>query len=317
MVAVGGRLGRGDRHVVLPKRTQIGNLWLTVANHFGRRQTRSARALARSSCSEVTAMRHVVHGSAAVGAALLAVSPVLSRRVRTRPRGAGWRSRGRARAGQAAGAVTAVAPDGTTALHWAARGGDAVALDLLIKAGADVNAANRYGVTPLALAVARRPRRRRAGAARRGRQGQGRRRRAARRADAADARGPHRQRRGDEGAARRGVERQREARRAPGPLPWCGRRSPTAARRCALLAEAGADLNVASQPHQRIRTRRTACGLNGLEKDVSYVGQTVLPKGGWTATMYGRARGRGRCGARARRCRRESQRAGSRRARRR
>ena len=26
-------------------------------------------------------------------------------------------------------------------------------------------------------------------------------------------------------------------------------------------------------------------GLNGLEKGVSYVGQTVLPKGGWTATM--------------------------------
>jgi hypothetical protein len=35
MVAVGGRLGRGDRHVVLPQRTQIGNLWLTVANHMG------------------------------------------------------------------------------------------------------------------------------------------------------------------------------------------------------------------------------------------------------------------------------------------
>jgi hypothetical protein len=35
MVAVGGRLGKGDRHVVLPQRTQIGNLWLTVANHMG------------------------------------------------------------------------------------------------------------------------------------------------------------------------------------------------------------------------------------------------------------------------------------------
>jgi hypothetical protein len=35
MVAVGGRLGRGDRHVVLPHRTQIGNLWLTVSNHMG------------------------------------------------------------------------------------------------------------------------------------------------------------------------------------------------------------------------------------------------------------------------------------------
>jgi hypothetical protein len=35
MVAVGGRLGRGNRHVVLPPRTQIGNLWLTVSNHMG------------------------------------------------------------------------------------------------------------------------------------------------------------------------------------------------------------------------------------------------------------------------------------------
>jgi hypothetical protein len=34
MVAVGGGVGRGNRHVVLPKQTQIGNLWLTVANRF-------------------------------------------------------------------------------------------------------------------------------------------------------------------------------------------------------------------------------------------------------------------------------------------
>ena len=35
MVAVGGGAGRGYRHVVMPERTQIGNLWLSVANHFG------------------------------------------------------------------------------------------------------------------------------------------------------------------------------------------------------------------------------------------------------------------------------------------
>jgi len=34
MVAIGGGVGRGDRHVVLPERTEIGNLWLSVANHF-------------------------------------------------------------------------------------------------------------------------------------------------------------------------------------------------------------------------------------------------------------------------------------------
>jgi hypothetical protein len=34
MVAVGGGL-KGGRHVVLPKKTEIGNLWLTVANRYG------------------------------------------------------------------------------------------------------------------------------------------------------------------------------------------------------------------------------------------------------------------------------------------
>lgn len=43
-------------------------------------------------------------------------------------------------------------PDGTTALHWAARLRDAATVDLLVKAGANVSAANRYGVTPLSLA---------------------------------------------------------------------------------------------------------------------------------------------------------------------
>ena len=40
-------------------------------------------------------------------------------------------------------------PDGTTALHWAADRDDLPIVDLLIAAGANVKAANRYGVTPL------------------------------------------------------------------------------------------------------------------------------------------------------------------------
>src|SRR5580692_8405867 len=44
-------------------------------------------------------------------------------------------------------------PDGTTALHWAVRRDDLATADALIKAGADVKAANRYGVTPMALAA--------------------------------------------------------------------------------------------------------------------------------------------------------------------
>lgn len=42
--------------------------------------------------------------------------------------------------------------DGTTALHWASHFNDRALVERLIKAGADVNAANRYGVTPLMLA---------------------------------------------------------------------------------------------------------------------------------------------------------------------
>ena len=35
LVAVGGGVGAGNRHLVLPQRTQIGNLWLSVAHQFG------------------------------------------------------------------------------------------------------------------------------------------------------------------------------------------------------------------------------------------------------------------------------------------
>ena len=42
--------------------------------------------------------------------------------------------------------------DGTTALHWAVRNGDATLVDRLLRAGAKATTANRYGVTPLPLA---------------------------------------------------------------------------------------------------------------------------------------------------------------------
>ncbi len=43
--------------------------------------------------------------------------------------------------------------DGMTALHWAVRADDAETVDVLIRAGANASAANRYGVTPLSLAA--------------------------------------------------------------------------------------------------------------------------------------------------------------------
>src|SRR5690348_6663893 len=45
--------------------------------------------------------------------------------------------------------VNATEADGTTALHWAAYHNDVEAADLLIRAGAKVNAANDLGVTAL------------------------------------------------------------------------------------------------------------------------------------------------------------------------
>ena len=49
--------------------------------------------------------------------------------------------------------VTLAQPDGTTALHWAAHWNDLDMANLLLRAGARPNAANRYGDTPLAEAA--------------------------------------------------------------------------------------------------------------------------------------------------------------------
>src|ERR1700752_5390805 len=43
-------------------------------------------------------------------------------------------------------------PDGTTALHWAVNWGDLDSAELLMLFGADLNAKNDYGTTPLLLA---------------------------------------------------------------------------------------------------------------------------------------------------------------------
>jgi ankyrin repeat protein len=51
--------------------------------------------------------------------------------------------------------VNAPQPDGTTALHWAARADDIEMAKMLISAGANSKATDRYGLTPLTLAAQR------------------------------------------------------------------------------------------------------------------------------------------------------------------
>src|SRR5215510_1109872 len=48
--------------------------------------------------------------------------------------------------------VNSVGPDGTTSLHWAVRADDLQKVESLIRAGAKVNVADRYDITPLNLA---------------------------------------------------------------------------------------------------------------------------------------------------------------------
>jgi hypothetical protein len=50
--------------------------------------------------------------------------------------------------------VNTAQPDGSTALHWAVRGDDFETTQLLIRAGAKISVATRYGVTPIYLACA-------------------------------------------------------------------------------------------------------------------------------------------------------------------
>ena len=107
--------------------------------------------------------------------------------------------------------VNAAEVDGTTALHYAAHLDSLAAADLLIRAGANVRAANRYGVTPLWLACVNGSAAmvEQAADCRRGREH-----RNAGRRHGADDGGADRQRGGREGAAR--ARRQRERAREAG-----------------------------------------------------------------------------------------------------
>jgi ankyrin repeat protein len=180
--------------------------------------------------------------------------------------------------------VNAREADGTTALHWAVRAADQSALDLLVAAGADVNAANRYGVTPLSLAAKGRSAAIVAALLKAG-------------ADlkAAETTLPdgqtllmHAARVGDVATLRAlvgagGDVNARETRTGTTAAMWAAAGNRAGAVR--VLAEAGADLNVLSKMTAYPHTQNGVL-LSGLEEGVTYVGQTVLPRGGWSAAMF-------------------------------
>ncbi len=180
--------------------------------------------------------------------------------------------------------VNATEADGTSALHWAVRAGDSATSELLIRAGAHINAANRYGVTALSLA------------ARHGR---------AELIDllikssanvkTAESTLPEGQtlvmlaaRTGRVDAVKRLIAagsdvNARETRTGTTALVWAA--SSNRADAIRALVESGADLNVLSKVTNYPHTQNGVL-LSGLEEGVSYVGQTVLPRGGWSALMY-------------------------------
>jgi uncharacterized protein len=180
--------------------------------------------------------------------------------------------------------VDAAEPDGTTSLHWAVRANDIEMTELLLRAGAHVNVANRYGVTPLSLAsengnsvmvsILLKAGAEVAAADRNLADGQTVLMLAARSGNVETV----------EALLQHGSNvNATESRTGTTALMWAALEDQAPALRA--LQKAGAAINTESAithyPH-------TPPGVVGdkLEEGVSYVGQTPLPKGGWTALMY-------------------------------
>jgi ankyrin repeat protein len=172
----------------------------------------------------------------------------------------------------------------TTPLHQAVLTGDRVAARQLIRSGADVNAANRYGVTPLLVAAQRGHAEcidllLKNGAS----------------VTTAEAKLPdgqtllmHAARTGNIASMKSLIAagsniNARETRTGTTAAIWAATSNRADAVR--LLAEAGADLNVLSKITSYPHTQNGVL-LSGLEEGYSYVGQTVLPRGGWSAVMF-------------------------------
>ena len=180
--------------------------------------------------------------------------------------------------------VNAAQPDGTSALHWAVQANNFALANRLIQAGANVNSSSRYGVTPLSLAAtAGNPKILellfKAGA------------------KSAQAESPLRDgqtllmlaaKAGDAAAVNLLIENganvnAAETRTGTTAIMWAAiANRPSVIK---TLAEAGADVNRKSARSTFPHTGQAVLA-EALEEGVSYVGQTPLPKGGWTPLMY-------------------------------
>jgi len=179
--------------------------------------------------------------------------------------------------------------DGTTALHRAVSVGDFAKAESLIRAGSDVNAVSRYGVTPLSLAAAGGNARLldmlfKSGAD-------------ARKADVALHDGRTllmlAARTGNLDAVRLLLSNGEnanavETRTGTTALMWAALEN--RAETVRALVKAGADVNARSKVTAYPHTPPGVIG-DALEEGYSYVGQTVLPKGGWTSLMYAARQG--------------------------
>ena len=186
--------------------------------------------------------------------------------------------------------VSVAASDGTTDLHRAISTNQPVdKIEALIKAGADVNAANRYGVTPLSLAAANGNDALIAVLLKSGAN-----------AKAADAKLSEGRtllmlaaRTGSVASIRQLVAQGAgvnavETRTGSTALMWAALENHADAVRA--LVAAGADVNARSKVTAYPHTPPGVIG-DALEEGYSYVGQTVLPRGGWTALMYAARQG--------------------------
>jgi ankyrin repeat protein len=181
------------------------------------------------------------------------------------------------------------APDGTTALHRAVSVNDVHTSEGLVRAGADVNAVNRYGVTPLSLAAGNGNARLLALLIESGA--------SPKTADASLREGRTllmlAARTGSAEAvkllaAQGGAVNAVESRTGTTALMWAA--SGNRADAVRALVAAGADVNVRSKVTAYPHTPPGVIG-DALEEGYSYVGQTVLPRGGWTALMYAARQG--------------------------